>query len=952
MDFAVENKVDEAIEKSDETGGKGYVENEGKSEEKDRVICEYCSKQFSSQSNLRNHVNTVHSDVRFSCPHCDKVFKTRYGVKIHLRIHTGERPYVCSHCGKTFADDSSRIQHEKYTHTGSVVICNECGKSFKHPRNLKFHMVLHNQGTEYDGSKKMHYSNELKVEALKLVSEIGTAETSRRLNVPYGAIRNWMAACKEKYPCEVCGKGFHSLQRLRDHENRVCKANNYNNVANAAVGQMVLSGKSARGNRFTAEFKREVVEFAQVTSNREACAKYNLGESTVRGWLKTWLDPLECHLCSRKCSYQAQLDRHIEEVHKQPILPRPNGPKQETLKSFMENESIDARELAVRFVIKPDIPVPEKVVPYDPNQKPTQRKKNVVSREPAKKKTRTKKKKQSYYENDLNDSFKIEDVKEELDLIKDEPISDEDLDNPEQVKCETQLESDDGDYQLDDDDDEDFSDEDNNGDSSSEDEDPAASVSFEMTMKTEGVVTEKVMEGVTEGVTEEVMERVTEGETEVASADYERAMEDVKSLAPQDLEMMRNILSGGLTEEKPSGEGKSSQQTPSKVKEEKGSEGSEEDSDDDSGESDTDFEPKVEIHSDEEKIPELERSLKRKPKLKKTQAKKSWKKLSANNDIILDLTQYGIDENSGEFTIMSKYLGDEDFLRGLHAKKYRGKVKMYQCSTCDKRYSTLCDMKRHLVVHKDERSYQCEHCPSMFKLKQSLIRHTTIFHDPTWKGFKCSFCGKQFRDISSGKMHESKHIESKRYQCSDCGLSYSDKQSLKNHVAIIHEGQSRYKHTCDLCGKKFVKSHQYKTHMRIHDGSLVISCDICGMTFQQLEYLKNHQKIHDGTKAEGKVVTHKCSLCEKSYKCKKALQNHVRIIHEGINDLFECSFCHKRFGRKSTLDTHIHLHTGEFKMHACDFCSASFKDKRNLIKHREKHNHSLQYDHLKVEENK
>ena len=131
----------------------------------------------------------------------------------------------------------------------------------------------------------------------------------------------------------------------------------------------------------------------------------------------------------------------------------------------MENESIDARELAVRFVIKPDIPVPEKVVPYDPNQKPTHRKKNVDSG--GKKKTRTKKKKQSFYENDFSDSFKIEDVKEELDMIKDEPISDEELENPDQVKCETQIESGDEDnYQIDDDDDDD---EDEDGDEDGDD---------------------------------------------------------------------------------------------------------------------------------------------------------------------------------------------------------------------------------------------------------------------------------------------------------------------------------------------------------------------------------------------------------------------------------------------------------------------------------------------------
>ena len=939
MESDPDTKTEESPQKSDDNvEQKPGVVAGPRPDGRDSVICEYCCKQFSTPGNLRNHVNSVHSDVRFSCPHCDKIFKTRYGVKIHLRSHTGERPYVCSHCGKTFADDSSRIQHEKYTHTGAVVICNECGKTFKHPRNLKFHMVLHNQGTEYDGTKKMHYSNELKVEALKLVSQIGTAETSRRLNVPYGAIRNWMAACKEKYPCEVCGKGFHSLQRLRDHENRVCKATNFNNVANAAVGQMVLSGKSARGNRFTAEFKREVVEFAQAHSNREACAKFNLGESTVRGWMKTWLDPLECHLCSRKCSYQAQLDRHIEEVHKQPILPRPGGARQETLKSFMENDGIDARELADRFVMKPDIPVPEKVVTYDPNQKPFARRKLGDNGEPVKKKARTKKKSKNFHESDLNNSFKIEDVKEEIDLIKDEPISDdEEFEIPYYVKNESENDSsskrcteneagDDGNQSGDGDDDEgetnygntNADDNDEDGGSSDDDQDEGLAHSFEMAMKTEGLPTE-----------------------------YQKVMEDVKSLAPQDLEMMRNILSFGTGEPNSSGEGRSNApETPEETPETPETRIKEEFDSESSAESDTEFEPKVEIQSDEERKPELEAVVKK--KIQKPKNNRGWKsRVVPNNDIVLDLPKYGLDENAQEFVIMSKYLTDEDFIGGIHAKKYRGKTKTYQCSICDKKYNTLCDMKRHTVVHKDERSYQCEHCPSMFKLKQSLIRHTTIFHDPTWKGFKCSFCGKQFRDISSGKMHEQKHIENKRYQCSDCGLSYSDKQSLKSHIAVIHEGQSRYKHTCDLCGKKFVKSHQYKIHMRIHEGSLVISCDVCGMTFQQMEYLRNHQRIHDGTVQKNtKVVIYKCDLCEKSYKCKKALQNHVRIIHEGINDLFECSYCHKRFGRKSTLDTHILLHTGEFKMHNCDFCSASFKDKRNLIKHKEKHNHNL----LKVEE--
>ena len=96
----------------------------------DGCICDICSKQFANVKSLKNHIESTHSQTRYSCSVCGKLFKTKEGVKNHQRVHTGEKPFVCVHCGKSFSDDSSRIYHEKYQHLpeGNKIICPECGK--------------------------------------------------------------------------------------------------------------------------------------------------------------------------------------------------------------------------------------------------------------------------------------------------------------------------------------------------------------------------------------------------------------------------------------------------------------------------------------------------------------------------------------------------------------------------------------------------------------------------------------------------------------------------------------------------------------------------------------------------------------------------------------------------------------------------------------------------------
>merc|ERR1719213_388460 len=101
-----------------------------------------------------------------------------------------------------------------------------------------------------------------------------------------------------------------------------------------------------------------------------------------------------------------------------------------------------------------------------------------------------------------------------------------------------------------------------------------------------------------------------------------------------------------------------------------------------------------------------------------------------------------------------------------------------------------------------------------------------------------------------------------------------NKHLLKQHIAVIHEGQTKYKHICNVCGNKFMKTSHYETHMKVHDGSVVISCEICGGNFSNYDSLKAHQKlVHEGIRPIRKVYTYPCSDCGKIFKEKGKLRS-------------------------------------------------------------------------------
>ncbi|XP_018328190.1 zinc finger protein 391-like isoform X4 [Agrilus planipennis] len=213
----------------------------------------------------------------------------------------------------------------------------------------------------------------------------------------------------------------------------------------------------------------------------------------------------------------------------------------------------------------------------------------------------------------------------------------------------------------------------------------------------------------------------------------------------------------------------------------------------------------------------------------------------------------------------------------------------------------------------------------------------------------CNQCGKQFKHISTLKVHMSIHSQDRPHVCQTCGKSFKQHGSLLYHLRS-HTGEQPY--VCNICGKKYKQSGTLTAHMRIHTGQKPYLCSVCGRGFRQAPDLSYHMRTHTKERPYmcnvcGKTMrmqchlvqhmrTHtgekpfKCTQCDKAFPSSTRLKRHT-VVHTGLKP-YTCDVCHKSFNRSSTLNTHAKIHTDE-RPHLCSVCNKGFIQAHALRAH-------------------
>ncbi|XP_051579757.1 PR domain zinc finger protein 10 isoform X3 [Myxocyprinus asiaticus] len=160
------------------------------------------------------------------------------------------------------------------------------------------------------------------------------------------------------------------------------------------------------------------------------------------------------------------------------------------------------------------------------------------------------------------------------------------------------------------------------------------------------------------------------------------------------------------------------------------------------------------------------------------------------------------------------------------------------------------------------------------------------------------------------------------FKCSQCGKAFRDKDKLEQHMR--YHGRDGCRHMCHQCGKSFLSSTTLEDHLQLHSDQRTYSCLFCAESYDRLDLLKVHVGVH--------LVNgcFSCPSCKKTFTDFMQVKKHVRSFHS--EKIFQCTDCDKAFCRPDKLRLHMLRHSDR-KDFLCSTCGKQFKRKDKLREH-------------------
>ncbi|XP_073966735.1 zinc finger Y-chromosomal protein-like [Choristoneura fumiferana] len=228
----------------------------------------------------------------------------------------------------------------------------------------------------------------------------------------------------------------------------------------------------------------------------------------------------------------------------------------------------------------------------------------------------------------------------------------------------------------------------------------------------------------------------------------------------------------------------------------------------------------------------------------------------------------------------------------------------YPCAECNKYFENKNQRWKHVQRHHRE-GYGCSTCGKRFAFKNNLNRHEQVHLSPLPRE-QCPSCHKLVR-VDLVKTHARIHLQRERFSCVECAKSFVSRASYDHHLKYTqaHASKDILKYKCNVCDKGYRSRGELRDHV-------------------------NYQHIGQ--------TQHKCPVCGKALATRRCITRHVRRAHHGVKEGPRdkiCQQCGKAFRDKKGLREHEFIHTGERPL-SCEVCGCTFRQSASLYTHKKR----------------
>ncbi|GAB0099726.1 Zinc finger C2H2 superfamily [Sergentomyia squamirostris] len=194
------------------------------------------------------------------------------------------------------------------------------------------------------------------------------------------------------------------------------------------------------------------------------------------------------------------------------------------------------------------------------------------------------------------------------------------------------------------------------------------------------------------------------------------------------------------------------------------------------------------------------------------------------------------------------------------------------------------DDDEQMQYNEDLRVEVMEQCPKCEKTCRTLKGHKCFL-------LACTYCRMKFPRKDLEKHMRQKHGNKKVHSCEFCGKLFLRRDDLQSHRRI-HTKEKPFVCRVEGCSERFhwrqaLRRHEQTFHIR--GSTEIFHCNICSATYRLREYLNNHMRRWHGNQSteDGRDSSHQeehydprpyvCRVegCKKSFAWRQSLRRHI-----------------------------------------------------------------------------